>query len=378
MRAPAPRRHRHWIIAAAIAGLAALTSAKAADGLSVETVAEGLDNPWAIAFLPEGALLVTEKTGALKIIDKSGAARTVSGVPEAFVRRQGGLMDVVLHPEFEANSLVYLTLAHGGRGENATRVVRGRLAGDALVDVETVFTAEPAKRRPAHYGARMAFLADGTFVLSVGDGFDAREEAQNPQSHIGKFVRLADDGAVPADNPFVGDPSTRDEIYSLGHRNPQGVAVDPNTGRIWAHEHGPRGGDEVNLIEAGANYGWPIATFGVDYSGAKISPYTEYEGMTGPVLYWTPSIAPAGLAFYSGDLFPEWKGDLFVAALAGRGVGQRIVRVDLEGAAVVGQEALLDDLGYRYRDVREGPDGALYLATDGSNGKILRVVPGSQ
>ena len=243
--------------------------------------------------------------------------------------------------------------------------------GDELLDVEVLFTAQPLKRGAAHYGGRIAFLADKTLVLTLGDGFDWREEAQNRANHLGKIVRLNRDGSVPPDNPLVGQADAAAEIYSLGHRNVQGIFFDAEHGRLYSHEHGPRGGDELNLIQPGQNYGWPLATFGIDYSGARISPYTELPGLVAPLLHWTPSLAPSSLTLYRGALFPEWQGDLFVSTLAERSVR----RIRVRDGMLAGEEVLFEELGERIRDVRSGPDGALYLLTDSAEGRLLRVVP---
>lgn len=341
----------------------------------VETLVSGLDMPWGLAFLPNGEMLVTELSGKLRVVSNGALlGASVSGVPTSFYAGQGGLMDVVLHPEFADNQLVYLSLATGNSKGNATRVIRGRLNGRALEDVQTVFEAAPAKDTAAHYGARMAFLPDNTLLVTVGDGFNYREEAQNRGNHFGTIVRVSDSGKVPADNPFVADETTQPEIWTYGHRNPQGIVVDPATGLVFASEHGARGGDELNLIEPGKNYGWPVITLGVDYSGAKISPYTSYPGMEQPLYHWTPSIAPAGMTLYRGDLFPDWRGDIFLTSL----VYAHVERVDMDGLKVRGTEVLFDEIDARIRDIRTGPDGALYIlseANDETGGKIWRVTP---
>ena len=343
----------------------------AAADYRVETIAEGLEFPWSIAFLPDGALLVTERSGTLRVIrDGQLAAQPVAGVPDVFVQSQAGLFDVVLDPDFENNRQLYLSYAHGRRGRNATRVMRATFDGAALSDQQVIFTATPWKPGPNHFGGRMAFLPDGTLLLTTGEDFDWREKAQLLDNHLGKIIRINTDGSVPRDNPFTGSDAALPEIYSYGHRNPQAILVSGD-GVIWMHEHGPAGGDELNVIEPGLNYGWPVITYGRDYSGARISPYTEYEGMQQPVTYWVPSIAPAGMALYDGELFPDWRGDLFVAALVERSVR----RLDVDDGRIVGQEILLQELGERIRDVRAGPDGALYVLTDSAAGKVLRVAP---
>lgn len=338
----------------------------------ITTVAEGLDHPWSIAFLPDGAMLVTERAGQLRVIrDGNLEAEPVAGVPETYVAGQGGLFDVVLHPRFAANGLIYLSYANGTPGANTTRVARARFDGSALQDLEVIFDTSPTKDTAVHYGGRMAFLPDGTLLLTLGDGFDYREQAQVLSNHLGTIVRINDDGTVPPDNPFVGRDDVKPEIWTYGHRSVQGIVIDRATGRVYSHEHGPRGGDELNLIEPGKNYGWPVITYGVDYSGAIISPFTEKEGMEQPLIDWTPSIAPAGLEIYTGSKFPAWTGDLFAAALAFK----EVRRVDMENGAVAGQETLFKELDERIRDVRQSPDGSLYLLTDSPEGRVLRVDP---
>jgi glucose/arabinose dehydrogenase len=348
-----------------------LLPAVALAGFRVETVVEGLEHPWSLAFLPDGRMLVTERPGRLRLVEDGRLhPDPIAGVPPVFAHSQGGLMEVLVDPAFEASGRIFLSFAHGDMAANATRVVRARLVGHTLVEVQTIFTAQPLKRGPVHYGGRMAFLSDGTLAIGLGDGFDHREAAQDLASHLGKIVRIGPDGSVPEDNPFVGRDGALPEIWSYGHRNVQGLAAVGS--RLFAHEHGPRGGDELNLIMAGGNYGWPLATDGIDYSGAMITPWTRYPGTVAPLLEWTPSIAPAGLMVYGGALFPEWQGDFFVAALAAR----RLLRVRLDRELrVVEQETLLDELGERLRDVREGPDGAIYVTTDSRAGRILRLLP---
>ena len=339
-------------------------------GYTLVTVAEPLDKPWGIAFLPAGELLVTEHTGALRRIAADGAiSAPLSGVPEVFVAGQGGLLDVALHPAFTDNQLVYLSYAHGDLRANATRIARGRLTDTGLADLEVIFTAAPTKDTPQHYGGMMAFMNDGTLLLTTGDGFNYREAAQDRASMLGKTLRINDDGSIPADNPFVDDSGAAAAVWTYGHRNPQGLAVDPRTGAVYQHEHGPRGGDELNLLIPGRNYGWPAVSWGIDYSGARISPYTELPGMAPPLKHWTPSIAPSGLALYLGDRFPAWHGDLFVGAL----VDKEVRRLTLQDGAVVNEEALFGEVGERIRNVRTGPDGYLYLLTDSPDGRVIRV-----
>jgi glucose/arabinose dehydrogenase len=358
----------------AYAGILALGLAgpALASGFEVKTVAEGLDHPWGMAFLPDGSMLVTERAGRLRIVRNGKLEETpIPGAPKTYVARQGGFFDIVLDPKFAENRYVYLTFAHGEPSANATRVNRYVFDGAKLSDEKIVFTASPSKDTANHYGGRMAFLPDGTFLLTIGDGFEYREKAQDLSSHLGKIVRLNADGSVPQDNPYVGQAGKRPEIWSYGHRNQQGLAVTPD-GTVYEHEHGPRGGDEVNVIGKGKNYGWPAICDCTDYSGAAVTPYKTLPGMEQGIVVWRPSIAPSGLAYYQGDKFPAWNGDLFVGALA----GQHLRRIDLEGAVVKGQEILdIPPLNQRIRDVRTGPDGYLYVSTDETAGKILRLEP---
>jgi glucose/arabinose dehydrogenase len=326
-----------------------------------------------MAFLPEGSMLVTERAGRLRII-KDGALlpQAVSGVPAVHTGSQAGLFDVVLHPDFAHNHLIYLTYASGTKSANGTQVARARLDGTALRDVQVIFKATPLKDTDDHYGGRMAFLPDGSFALTIGEGFEYREKAQDLSSDLGKVVRLNGDGSVPQDNPFVQRAGVRPEIYTWGHRNEQGLAFDAQRARLWETEHGPRGGDELNIIVSGKNYGWPVITYGMDYSGAYVSPYTQRPGLEQPVIYWTPSIAPSGLAIYRGDKFPAWNGDLFVGALAYKHL--RRVHLDAQGA-VLDQEQLMHDRQWRIRDVRVSPDGYLYVSTDEDDGRVVKLVP---
>jgi len=357
--------------------VAVLEAEPPVEDVVVEVVAEGLTKPWSAAFLPDGSMLVTERPGRLRVIGPDGVLREapVAGAPPVFNENQAGLFDIVPHPDFETNRRVFLTYAHGDKRANALRVASAVFDGAALSNLKFLYEAAPLKAGGAHYGGRLVFLPDGTFVVTTGEGYRYREKAQTLDNAFGKIVRLNDDGSVPADNPFVGRDGARPEIYSYGHRNPQGLVWDAARGALVEHEHGPRGGDEINIIEAGANYGWPIATYGVDYSGAEISPFDTYDGTVQPVLYWNPSIAPSGLAVYDGP-HEAWRGDYFVGALA----FQELRRVVMDGARPVGQRSLLKDRGERVRDVRQGPDGALYVLTtadksaDGA-GRVLRVTP---
>lgn len=355
------------IIRAALTVLALCLSGGAfAADYRLETWAGGLDLPWSIAFFPDGSALVTELGGQLRRIEASGQpGDPIENVPAVYFAGQGGLFDVVLHPRFAENQLVYLSFAEGDKKDNGTAVARGRLNGNTLQDIEVIFRNFTRKDTPVHYGGRMAFLPDGSLLLTTGDGFDYREAAQDIDSGLGKVLRMNDDGTPAIGNPFPGAPY----VYSYGHRNPQGLAVS-RSGTIWLHEHGPRGGDELNRIEPGVNYGWPAITFGVDYSGAVISPYTEWKGMAQPEHYWVPSIAPSGLAIYEADLFPGWKGDLFVGAL----VDKEVRRLEISNGKVIHEETLFSEIDARIRDVRTGPDGMLYILTPD---RVLRVMPAS-
>ncbi len=341
----------------------------------VETVAEGLSFPWDLTFLPGGDILVTERDGALRLIrDGVLANAPVEGAPASFFAGQGGLMEVEAAPDFAATRIVYLTYSAGDAAANTTAVFRARFDGEALVDGETIFAASPERDTDAHYGGRLAFLPDGTLLLTTGDAFAYREQAQLRDNHLGTILRFTPDGAPAPDNPFFNEGGLAAFVYSYGHRNVQGIAFDARRGVIWSHEHGPAGGDELNRIEAGANYGWPIVTEGRDYNGARISPFTDHaeQGFAAPVLGWTPSIAPAGLAVYDGDLFADWTGDLFVAALA----GQALHHIDLDAdGAVIGENRLFLADRARIRQAASGPDGALWVLTDGDGGTLLRITP---
>jgi len=338
----------------------------------VETVAEGLGNPWSLAFLPGGDMLVTERSGRLRVIrDGKLDPNPVGGVPKVAARGQGGLLDVIVDPDFADNQWIYLSYSGADGGSAGTEVVRARFDGENLSDVELLFRAEPKTRGGRHFGSRLVIDRQGQLFISLGDRGSHMKEAQNTATHLGSVIRINRDGSVPADNPFAQTEGARPEIWSYGHRNVQGMALHPQTGVVWAQEHGPRGGDEVNILKAGANYGWPAITYGIDYSGAIISDKQAAPGMEQPIVYWVPSIAPSGMAFYQGDSFPEWRGDLFVGALA----GQHLRRLELDGETVTGQEVLLADEGERIRDVRSGPDGNLYVLTDARNGRVLRLEP---
>ena len=337
---------------------------------NLETIVDGLDSPWGLAILPDGDMLITELTGDLRHIRNGKlVAQAVAGVPQSLYGGQGGLMDIVIHPDYAQNRYVYLSLSVGTASANALRVIRARFTGTALEDVTTIFESAPSKNTKVHYGARMVFLPDNTLLINVGDGFDLREQAQNLSNHFGSSVRVTDDGKVPQDNPFIGVAGAQPEIYSYGHRNQQSIAVERSTGKIYQTEHGPRGGDELNVIEPGKNYGWPIATYGIDYSGARISPYTSYEGTKQPLVNWTPSIGPSGMTIYNGAQFPDWQGDIFVSSL----IYNKIIHIEMEDGAPQRQNDMFGEIGDRLRDIRTGNDGALYILSEGDNGKLWRV-----
>jgi len=342
-------------------------------GYNIETLAEGLEHPWSLAFLPDGRMVVTERPGRLRMLTAEGALLpdALAGLPEVFASAQAGLFDVLPARDFEQSRVIYLSYACGTVQANHACLGKGELDGNRLSNVTEIFRVQPAKEGNAHYGGRLAWLPDNTLILTLGDGFDYREQAQRPENHIGSIVRLNPDGSVPADNPFADSDRYRGEIYSYGHRNVQGLAYDSERDRLIAHEHGPRGGDEINMIRPGANYGWPVTTYGLDYTGARVTPFTKLDGIEPPLLHWTPSIAPSGMTVYRGDLFPEWQGDLLVGGL----VTRQVHRVSLEDGRAQEAGTLFSELGERIRDVRTGPDGAIYLLTDSTDGRVLRVRP---
>ena len=337
-------------------------------------VASGLQNPWSLAFLPDGRMLVTERPGRLRIVGRDGSVSApIAGVPEVHARGQGGLLDVALSPNFADDKLIVFSYAEPTAGGARTAVARARLDADGLrlEEVRRIFAQNEDPSGNHHWGSRLVFARDGTLFITLGDRFHSRERAQALDSHLGKVVRIAIDGSVPADNPLIGRSDARPEIWSWGHRNVQGAALHPQTGELWTHEHGPQGGDEINRTRAGLNYGWPEVTYGREYvTGRKIGAGEAREGVEPPVLQFTPSIAPSGMAFYTGDVFPQWKGNLFVGALK----FQLVARVVLEGDRVVHEERLFAELGRRIRDVRQGPDGHLWLV-DETEGRILRLDP---
>jgi glucose/arabinose dehydrogenase len=371
------------LLATCFPGDAAAQQTKApaapATAVSVEVVARGLEHPWALQFLPDGRMIVSERPGRLRIVTRQGEiSPPLAGLPPIAATGQGGLLDVALARDFPTTGTIYFTFAEprGSGGQNGTSLARARLdmtpGAGRLLDVRTIFRQEPATRGGLHFGSRIAIADDGRLFVTLGERYQM-DFAQALGRHWGKVVRLEPDGTAPADNPFVGTAGARGEIWSYGHRNPQAAAIHPVTRRLWIVEHGPRGGDEVNVIKRGANYGWPVIGYGIDYSGAVLHQSTHKPGMEQPAYYWAPSIAPSGMAFYTGDLFPRWRGNLLVGALA----GTALHRLVLDGEAVIAEEVLLKERGERIRDVRQGPDGAIWLLVDAGEGSILRLGPAS-
>jgi aldose sugar dehydrogenase len=343
----------------------------------VVILTRGLEHPWCVAFLPDGRKLVTEREGRLRVIGADGtlAPRAVEGVPEVVTGGQAGLFDVALHPRFAENRVIYLSYAERGEGGAATALMRAKLVEEGgtlrLEDRRVIFRMQPKSRSSIHFGGRIVFDRKGDLYLTLGERGD-KDRAQKLGDHAGSTIRLHEDGRVPEDNPFRNNPSAKPEKYTLGQRNVQGAALHPETGAVWTHEHGPQGGDEINVLRSGANYGWPVVTYGVNYGiGTKIGEGTEKPGMEAPLHYWVPSIAPSGMAFYTGDKFPRWRGDLFVGALK----DSMLVRLRLQGERVVREERLLRGTIGRIRDVRIGPDGLLYLLSDEEEGVLARLEP---
>jgi glucose/arabinose dehydrogenase len=362
------------------AATAEITNAPAAKTtnliLKIETKATRLYHPWGLAFLPDGRPLLTERAGRLRILGTNGKlSKPLQGVPTVFTSEQGGLLDVALAPDFAASGLIYFSYAEprGGRKSNGTTVARAKLVlegeGGRLQDLQVVFRQEPAYTGYLAFGSRVLFMPDGSLFITLGEREELEEQAQNPANHLGKLVRVLPDGRPHPDSPKLD--GWRPEIWSIGHRNMQGIALNPTNGRVWTVEHGPRGGDEINVPLAGRNYGWPVISYGVHYDGRKIGEGTHKPGLEQPVYYWDPSIAPSSLMFYTGDLFPEWKGNLFVTALA----GEALHRLVLDGEKVTGEEILLKEVDSRLRNVRQGPDGAIWLLTDHPEAMVLRMVP---
>ena len=346
------------------------TRHSAAQSFQVQEVVSGLDTPWGMAFLPDGSILITERGGALRHWSQ-GRLLSIEGVPESHEVYQGGMLGITLDPDFARNRYVYLAYTAKGEGGYNTEVARATLEPGRLAEVETIFTAQPRYRGGRHFGARLVFDAAGSLYVSLGDRGE-RESAQDLSGHAGSLIRINRDGSVPADNPFVGRTDARPRIFTYGNRNIQGLAVHPSTGMIWSHEHGPQGGDELNIMHAGANYGWPVITYGVNYGiGTRIGEGVEKPGMRQPIHKWAPSIAPSGMAFYRGDKLSGWRGDLFVGSLK---FGQ-LVRLTLDGDKVAREERLLNGDYGRIRDVVAGPDGYLYFLSDARDGKLFRIAP---
>lgn len=349
----------------------AITLATEQAEITIDIVAEGLDHPWGLDFMTKTRLLVTERSGQLRIVDNGKVGEPVKGLPEIWTGGQGGLLDVALYQDW-----VYFSYAEPGTIPltNSTAVARGKLKDNRLTGVEVVFRQDPKYVSRAHFGSRLAFSDEGYLFITLGERYLPRDDAQTLDNHHGKMIRIKPDGSVPKDNPYVNSKDALPEIWSIGHRNIQGAAFHPDTGVLWIHEHGPKGGDEINIPEAGKNYGWPVITYGKEYSGGDIGVGTHKKGMEQPLYQWTPSIAPSGMTFYTGNRYPEWKGDLFVGSLK----FQQLVRLELDGNKVISEERFLDKaLRERIRDLVQGPDDYLYLLTDEDNGKIIRLLPKS-
>ncbi|GGW79347.1 PQQ-dependent sugar dehydrogenase [Alteromonas halophila] len=353
---------------AALASLAA--QSVASDSVNVDELATGLSHPWGMAFLPDGRMVITERTGTMRLYSPDeGVSEPLTGVPNVDAVNQGGLLDITLDPNFAENQTLYFCYSKPGQDGNSSSVAKAELRNNALHNVQNIFTAQPLVDNGFHFGCRLAFDRQQHLFITLGDRYKYMDEAQNTDNHFGKIVRVHTDGSAPDDNPFIeGDAP---EIYSYGHRNVQGLTVHPETGKVWAMEHGPKGGDEVNLLEKGANYGWPVITYGIDYDGDIISDKTHKEGMKQPVLYWDPSIAPSGMVFYDGEPFADWQGDLLVGALK----FTHLRRIEMEQGAPGDQHEYLKDRKERIRDVDVGPDGYIYLLTDAPDGKLLKLSP---
>lgn len=356
-------------------GPAAQSPTPSADtpGVRAETYATGLVNPWALAFLPDGRLLVTERPGRLRIVDSSGAlSAPVSGVPVVFAQGQGGLLDVALDPRFDSTQIVYVSYAEPGpNGTAGTAVARGTLVGTTLQNVQVIYSQRPKMNGAGHFGSRLVFDRDGHLIITQGDRQQYRDSAQSLTAGLGKVVRVFPDGRVPPDNPFVNRTGALPEIWSYGHRNMQGATLDPATGRLWTIEHGARGGDELNHPESGKNYGWPVITYGRDYNMTSIGEGTVKDGMEQPVYYWDPVIAPSGMTFYTGDAISGWKGSLLIGSMS----PGALVRLEMTDGRVTRETRYLGALGERIRDVAQGPDGFVYVVTDNPSGRVLRVRP---
>lgn len=336
----------------------------------IQTLADGLHHPWGLVELANGELLVSERRGRLLRLSAKGR-QAITGLPNLTNAGQGGLLDLALHPDFANNRWLYFSYSQPGKGGTGTAVARAKLRDTRLSDLEVIFVQQPKTSGSAHFGSRLVFDDQGYLFITTGERYHSRDMAQQLDNHLGKILRLHDDGTVPADNPFIQTPNARPEIWSYGHRNIQGAAIHPPSGVLWTHEHGPRGGDEVNIIKPGANYGWPLVTHGREYTGGSIGQGTHLEGMEDPLWVWVPSIAPSGMLFYRGKLFPRWQNSLLVGALAGR----KLVRLTLNGQQVVDQQPLLEELGVRIRTLVQAEDGGIYLLTDEANGQLLKLLP---
>lgn len=361
---------------APVPGLTRAPAVKSDMRFSVTTVASGLDHPWGLQFLPDGRMIVTERAGRLRLVTAKGQlSPPVAGVPAVLTSGgQAGLFDVALDPGFAQNHTLYLAYFERRPNGLGLSVARARLeegASPKLAELKVIFRAQPETGPAINLGGRLVANNDGTLFVTVGDRFTERDKAQDLSADNGKIVRINTDGSIPKGNPFASRKGARGEIWTLGHRNPEGLAIRPSDGSLWDVEHGAKGGDEINIVKPGHNYGWPVITYGVDYSGEKIGEGHAKPGMDQPVYYWDPSIAPSGMAFYTGDLFPQWKGNLFIGALKFKDV-RRLV---MKGDRIVGEEVLLSNLNERIRDIRQGPDGALYILTDNAKGRILKLVP---
>jgi aldose sugar dehydrogenase len=342
------------------------------DVLGVQTVVKGLEHPWSLALLPDKRMLVTERAGRLRVVSVNGQiSEPLAGVPRVYASGQGGLLDVALSPGFEKDRLVYLSFAEPGEGGAGTAVARGRLGESGLENTQVIWRQQPKVSGSNHWGSRIVFRSDGTLFVTLGERFNHSDKAQDLSATLGKIVRINPDGSVPRDNPFVNRSGARQEIWSYGHRNVQAASLQPDTGQLWTVEHGARGGDELNHPEAGKNYGWPVISYGRHYSFLPIGEGTAKEGMEQPVYYWDPVIAPSGMAFYTGDLFGAWKGNILIGSLTPGG----LVRLVMKEGKVAQEERYLGDLRERIRDVRQASDGSLYLLTDAANGQILRITP---